>query len=130
MRVHELAQSLLTPHSGPTLKQDLWDYTLLLDRVADERHAADARAARRDDLTDWILTFQDTGPAALEHALERWTSTAALPWMVAALTKIDVGHARHRDLLAAAEKVPQEAPGFASVMFHRLRLAGGGREAG
>ncbi len=122
VRVHELAQSLLTPHSGPTLKQDLWDYTLLLDRVADERHAADARAARRDDLTDWILTFQDTGPAALEHALERWTSTAALPWMVAALTKIDVGHARHRDLLAAAEKVPQEAPGFASVMFHRLRL--------
>jgi hypothetical protein len=33
-----------------------------------------------------------------------------------------VGHPRHHDLLAAAEKVPQEAPGYASVTFHRLRL--------
>ena len=129
-RVHELAQRLLTPNSGPTLKQDLWDYTLLLDRVTDERPGADASAARRDDMTDWILTFQDTGPGALEHALERWTATAALPWLVAALAKVGVEHPRHADLLAAAEKVPQEAPGFASVTFHRLRLlaAAGKRE--
>src|SRR4029434_9628671 len=59
-RVHELAQSLLTPNNGPTLKQDLWDYTLLLYRGADERNGADASATRRDEVTDWILTFQDT----------------------------------------------------------------------
>src|SRR5262245_28617967 len=32
-RIHELAQSLLTPNSGATLKHDLWDFTLLLDRI-------------------------------------------------------------------------------------------------
>jgi len=121
-RVHELAQSLLTPNNGPTLKQDLWDYTLLLDRGADERNGADADAARRDEMTDWILTFQDTSPGGLEHALQRWTATSALPWLVASLAKVGVGHPRHHDLLAAAEKVPQEAPGYASVTFHRLRL--------
>jgi hypothetical protein len=121
-RLNELTQSLLTPNNGPTLKQDLWDYTLLLDRLADERHGADASAARRHDLTDWILTFQDTSPGALEHALERWTATATLPWLVASLAKVGVEHLRRHDLLAAAAKVPQEAPGFASVTFHRLRL--------
>jgi hypothetical protein len=121
-RLHELAQSLLTPNKGPTLKQDLWDYTLLLDRVTDERNGTETSAARRDEVTDWILTFQDTSPGALEHALERWTATAALPWLVASVAKIGVGHPRNDELLAAAEKVPQEAPAFASTSFHRVRL--------
>jgi hypothetical protein len=121
-RLRELTQSLLTPNNGPTLKQDLWDYTLLLDRVTDESHGADASAARRDDMTDWILTFQDTSPGALEHALERWRATPTVPWLVASLTKIDAGHPGHRDVVAAAENVSPEAPGFASVTFHRLRL--------
>jgi hypothetical protein len=122
VRVNELAQSLLTPNNGPTLKQDLWDYTLLLDHLADQRHGVDVSAARRDDLTDWILTFQDTSPGALEHALQRWTATAAQPWLVASLAKVWVEHPSQYDLLAAAAKVPQGAPGFASVTFHRLRL--------
>jgi TolA-binding protein len=121
-RLYELAQGLLRPNIGPTLKQDLWDYTLLLDRVTDERNGTGTSAARRDDVTDWILTFQDTSPNALQHALERWTATAALPWLVASLAKISAGHPRIPDLLAAAEKVPPEAPAFASVAFHRLRL--------
>jgi hypothetical protein len=121
-RLQELAQSLLTPNLGPTLKQHLWDYTLLLDRVTDDRHGGDAAAARRHEMTDWILTFQDTSAGALEHALERWTATSALPWLVASLAKVDVGHPRSHELLAAAEKVPQEAPAYVSVTFHRLRL--------
>jgi hypothetical protein len=127
-RLHELAQSLLTPNIGPTLKQDLWDYTLLLDRATDERHGADVSAARRDEVTDWILTFQDGNPSALEYALGRWTATAAQPWLVAVLSKVDARHPRVPELLTAAEKVPAEAPSYASVMFHQLRLlAGSGR---
>jgi hypothetical protein len=121
-RIRELAQSLLTPNNGPTLQQDLWDYTLLLDRITAERNGTDASGTRRDELTDWILTFQDSSPGALEHALERWTATSGLPWLVASLAKVGVGHPRNHDLLVAAEKVPQEAPAFASVAFHRLRL--------
>jgi hypothetical protein len=124
-RLHELAHSLLTPNIGPVLKQQLWDYTLLLDGVADARQGPDISAARRDEVTDWILTFQDTSPNALEHALGRWTTTAALPWLVASLAKVGGGHPRLPELLAAAEKVPREAPAFASVTFHRLRLLSG-----
>jgi hypothetical protein len=121
-RLHELAQSLLAPNIGPGLKQQLWDYTLLLDGIADARQGPDASAARREEVTDWILTFQDTSPNALEHALERWTTTSALPWLVASLAKVGTGHPRVPELLAAAAQVPREAPAFASVTFHRLRL--------
>jgi hypothetical protein len=122
-RLHELAQRLQTVHSGETLKQDLWDYTLLLDRLVGERDGAGAGQARGDEMTDWILTFQEKSPAALEHALERWRATSGPAWLVAALTKASGGHAKVPELLAAAEKIPMEAPAFAAVEFHRLRLA-------
>jgi hypothetical protein len=130
-QLHQLAQSLLTPNIGSVLKQHLWDYTLLLDHVADERDGTDATPARRDEVTDWILTFQDNSPRAREHALGQWTATSALPWLVASLAKVSVGHPRGPELIAAAEKVPQEAPAYATVTFHRLRLLAGlgGRDA-
>jgi hypothetical protein len=121
-RMHELAQRLLMPNIGATLKQELWDYTLLLDQAMDDRDAARTRQARRDELTDWLLTFQDQRPSALAHAVDRWTATAAHPWLIAALAKIGPGHAQLPALLTAAEHVPREAPAFASVEFHRLRL--------
>jgi hypothetical protein len=121
-RLHELAQSLLTPNIGQTLKQDLWDYTMLLGRATDERDGAEASTTRRDEMTDWILTFQDTKPGALEYALGKWTATSAQPWLLASLTKVSTGHPKVPELLAAAEQVPQGAPAFTSVTFHRLRL--------
>ena len=121
-RLHELAQHLLTPNIGQTLKQELWDYTLLLDQVMDERNATTTRQARRDELTDWLLTFQDKSPSALAHAVDRWAATAAQPWLVAALAKVGPGHPKLAELLTAAGQVPREAPAFASVEFHRLRL--------
>ena len=122
VRLHELAQRLLTPHLPETLKQDLWDYTLLLDRLMEERDKDRVSRARGDEVTDWILTFQDKTSGALEHALNRWAATSSHPWLVAALTKIGAGHAKVPELLAAAEKVPAEAPAFAAVTFHRVRL--------
>lgn len=121
-RLHELAQRLLAPNIGQTLRQELWDYTLLLDRITDERDATSTRRARSDELTDWVLTFQDKGPSALAHAVDRWTATAAQPWLVAALAKVGLGHPKLPELLTAAGQVPREAPAFASVEFHRLRL--------
>jgi hypothetical protein len=121
-RLHELAQRLMTPNIGQTLKQELWDYTLLLDQIMDERDAARARQARSDELTDWMLTFQDKSPSALAHAVNRWAATAAQPWLVAALAKVGPGHPRLAELLTAAGQVPREAPAFASVEFHRIRL--------
>jgi hypothetical protein len=124
-RLHELAQNLLTANIGQTLKQDLWDYTLLLDGATGARDGSDASSPRRAEVTDWILTFQDTKPDALDYALGRWTATSAQPWLVASLVKVDAGHPQVSALLAAAAQMPQDAPAFASVMFHRLRLLAG-----
>jgi hypothetical protein len=121
-RLRELAQQLLTADIEQTLKQDLWDYTLLLDQVLEPPHGASAGQARQDEVTDWILTFQDRSPKALEHAIDRWLATSSQLWLVAALAKIGAGHPKVPELLAAAAQVPVEAPAFASVAFHRLRL--------
>lgn len=136
-RLHELAQGVLRRNSGKTLKQDLWDYTLLLDRMIGEqeyefgtdrnaivsrKYQALSSVRRRDDLTDWVLTFQTKKKAALDHAVEKWGVTASLPWLVVSLSKISADHPRLPELLDAAEKVEPNSPGFASVAFHHLLL--------
>ncbi len=126
-RLRELAASLLKKNSGPTIKQDLWDYTLLLDKYendVEEEKKFDALPAviREDDMTDWIMTFQLPGDAALNYSLEKWEKTSSLPWMVASLAKLDGQNPRTPKLLEAAAKVKPSSPAFATVAFHRLRL--------
>jgi len=63
-KLHELAQSLLTKNDA-TLKQDLWDYTLLLDQFVgddstDKKKGLSAEL-RKDDLSDWIDTIETSG---------------------------------------------------------------------
>ena len=63
-RLHELAQALLKKNDE-TLKQDLWDYTILMDQFVGDEDSADKTvipaALRKDDLTDWIVTVQSDG---------------------------------------------------------------------
>jgi tetratricopeptide (TPR) repeat protein len=128
-RLHELAQALLKQDTPTTLQQDLADYTLLLDKhLGDgtdaEAPAATARAAavKDDALGDWIVTFAATDQEALVHALAQWEHTSALPWLVAALTKLDASHEKAARLVAAAAQIQPSSPAFASVAFHRARL--------
>lgn len=136
---HHLAASLLHEHIGSAVKQSLWDYTLLIDKLvpddrakdADETKTPEQRAAafaetlearRKDELSDWILTFQGTSHDALDHSLERWTKTQSLPWLVAALSMVHAEQPEVPELLKAADGVKPGSPGFASVAFHRSRL--------
>jgi hypothetical protein len=123
-KLHELAQALLKKNDE-TLKQDLWDYTVLLDQfLGGEDHKTEIPASlRKDDLTDWIVTVQAAGEAPLTHAVERWRATSSLPWLIAALTKVHSGHPQVATLVAAAEKVEASSPAFASASFHQVRLA-------
>lgn len=129
-RLHELAQAVLKKNSGKTLKQDLWNYTLLLDKFVgnEEEYEQEIKfeelsgVKRKDDVTNWIFTFQADGKAALEHSLQKWGETSSLPWLVASLSKIDAGHPKLLELLEAAGKVEQDSPAFLSVVFHSIRL--------
>src|SRR6185503_786781 len=66
-RLHELALALTDDQGSANLKQDLWDYTVLLDQFIgdDQAHHQKATPAvlRNDDLTDWIVTLQSAEPA-------------------------------------------------------------------
>ncbi|HVF22008.1 MAG TPA: hypothetical protein VM941_02985, partial [Pyrinomonadaceae bacterium] len=131
-RLSELARTLSAKAPNPNLKQDLIDYTVLLDRYLERDEADPAQATtpkeedlsnlRREDLSDWIATFQDSSEAARDHALARWQATRSNPWLVASLTLVNAQHAKARDLVTEALKVTTPSAAFAPARFHAIRL--------
>jgi hypothetical protein len=130
-RLKELGSSLLKKSAGMTFKQDLIDYTRLLDRLVGDDEESDKQktfaqlpaALHADDLSDWALTFQVQDAAALEHALQKWEKTSSTPWLVAALAKINAAHPKAAALLEAAARIKPGSAAFASVTYHTLRLS-------
>ncbi|HEV7842530.1 MAG TPA: hypothetical protein VGO69_02485, partial [Pyrinomonadaceae bacterium] len=64
-RLHELAQSLMKTEANADLKQELWDYTIILDKyLGDDDEPVDENVKKNqdkviaDDLSDWLRTFQ------------------------------------------------------------------------
>ena len=123
-RLHELAEVLSAKTPNPHLKQDLWDYTVLLDGYLEKDEPEDKQPAipKDQDLTDWIATFESTDNDAPAHAFERWKATGSNPWLIAALTLIDGKNSHASELTAAALKVRSASPAFASARFHAIRL--------
>jgi hypothetical protein len=127
-RLHELALSLAGKNGPANLKQDLWDYTILLDGFVGDSDAhhqetkTPPAVLHNDDLTDWIVTLQSDDAAARDHSLTRWEATSSMPWLVASLSKIDSQDAKASQLLRAAAKVPASSPAFPSVAFQSIRL--------
>jgi hypothetical protein len=138
--VHALGQILAHPDGGD-LKHDLNDYTVLLDNGAGLSNATDPGAAgnlanrnakpiltfvsapaERDMLTDWIYTFETTTPGSLAHATDEWRKTHSVAWLVAALANMLPGNSGADELLAAAQHVKPDSPGYLSVRFHALRI--------
>jgi tetratricopeptide (TPR) repeat protein len=123
-KLHELSQAIAKRGAADEFKQTVWDYTLLLDKYVGDEVKVDAvpQAIRRDDLTDWILTFQDGSAASASHAIERWQSTQTLPWLVAAMASVNARDPKVNALLEAAGKVDHNSSAFPSLAFHAVRL--------
>ncbi|HEV2708070.1 MAG TPA: hypothetical protein VGV59_19295 [Pyrinomonadaceae bacterium] len=131
-RLRELSVALLRKDSESSIRQDLWDYTYLLDKYEVEEDVGDYRierrlkdvpaAVRQDDLTDWIVAFQSKEPAAAEHALKKWEQTASEAWLVAALSKVDGRHPQAASLQAAAAKVAPQSAAFHGALYGSVRL--------
>src|SRR5438094_9672280 len=85
--LHELARAIIKKDATADFKQAVWDYTALFDKFVGEEADAPRHlvppSLRVDELTDWLLTFQDPSAGAATHSLERWAKTHALPWLVA-----------------------------------------------
>jgi hypothetical protein len=126
-RLHELGLSLVSKAEQATLKQDLWDYTILLDDFVGDGEAHHQKTAppadlQGDDLTDWITTFQSDKTEAIEHSLSRWQSTASVPWLIAALAKVEPQNSKAALLQEAAAGITPGSPAFATASFLSVRL--------
>jgi len=123
-RLKELAKKLVTRNNS-SVKQDLWDYTILLDGFLEnsaEEKQKFTTEARADDLTDWLVTIQSAAPAALDHSLQRWRATHSMPWLVSSLSKINGSHAQAGELINEGLKVDADSAAFASARFHAARV--------
>ena len=77
---------------------------------------------RKDELSDWILTFQSTDPKAYAHALRRWRETDSMGWLLAALAKSDKSSVQVDRLLSQADKVPHDSAAYPTIAYHLIRL--------
>ena len=123
-KLHELARVIIKKDASSDFKQDVWDYTVLLDKfLGDDEDTAKLSAAttlKSDDLTDWVVTFEAASAAAVAHSFQRWEQTKSLPWLVAAIARSDGQKADA--LLSAAAAVDHSSPAFPSLAFHVVRL--------
>jgi hypothetical protein len=145
-RGRELESALSGEKPDPDFRQNLIDYLWLLDNPAPAAKGSVSSAAQapsalqnirqpatdqeRGDMTDWILTFQKSGPEAFQDSLARWQGTHSLPWLVAAISKARADDPAAVRLGAAALKVAVNSPAYVTVTFHRLRLLAESGQAG
>jgi hypothetical protein len=128
-KLHEIAHALMKKDASPDFKQDVWDYTVLLDKFLGEDGEGDEATKPKlpaglttDELTDWVITFDDSSTAAATHSLDQWEKSKALPWLVAAISKAKGQQPKAAVLLSAAASVDQSSPAFPSLAFHSVRL--------
>lgn len=125
-RMHELAQILLSKSPNDRLKQDLWDYTTLLDGALEsdepETSSTSKDFLRDDDLTDWISTLQGSSNSDSDHAVSRWQTTHSPVWLVAALSKLDGQNPQAAELISEGLRIKSSSAAFASAQFHAVRL--------
>ena len=122
-RRKELAHTLVSKGANSHLKQDLWDYTMLLDGPLESDGPAKEATAKEelssDDLSDGS---RHSGYFDLEHAISRWQAQHSPAWLVAALSKVDGKEPKVTEFIREALNVKPTSAAFATSRFHAVRL--------
>lgn len=117
--LQSLAKQLMAPQPdgafGSTLAQSR--YVLL----AGSFHAAIADPGVPEPF-DWVRTLEAAGGAPEEHALARWRAAGSLPWLTLALIYADGKQPAAPELIAKADGISEDSPGFATVRYNSVRL--------
>jgi hypothetical protein len=129
----ELARLLSAKGQDNGLREELWNYTAIYDRIigdadpnaifrSNKQAAADVSRFRDADLTDWIFSFQSRDSPVFTHCLERWRKTQSPAWLLAALSHANGADAKSAGISDAAAAVPETSPGYLTARFHVLRI--------
>jgi hypothetical protein len=125
-KLHELARVISKRDASADFKQNVWDYTVLLDKLTGDDDTGKKpqfpAGIGSDDLTDWIIAIQSESDRVAGHSIERWQKTKSVAWLVAAMVNADAKDARLNELLSAAAAVNPSSPAFVSLAFHHVRL--------
>jgi len=128
-RIHQLGKTLSGPAPDPNWLQDMadyrfgWSHRTPPDKAQPNSQAqATANAEPRDDLSDWINTFQSKDKDSGQYAVSRWRKDHALPWLVAAVSKVNAGETGAGEVAQAASKIAVDSPAYPTVTYHRMRL--------
>jgi len=132
-KLHQIANTLVKKDASKDFKQDVWDYTTLLDKfLGDGSEDTDKKSIPAkapagstvwvDPLSAWIFAFQSDSPSALNQSIEVWESDHSVPWLVASMTKVAGSHPKAESLLKAAANVDHDSPAFPSIAFHSVRI--------
>lgn len=128
---HEVARDLISGRQDRSMREELWVYTTLFDdyvgyspweRWEEKKEPIDEAIFARDDLSDWIFTFQGKSSGAARHAMDRWRQRRTLPWLIAALHYATPSSPNVDELMAAASRVEPGSPGYVIANFYRLSL--------
>ncbi|HWZ96631.1 MAG TPA: hypothetical protein VN025_02630 [Candidatus Dormibacteraeota bacterium] len=138
-----LSQRLRAPAPDGRFYYWLSDYTRLLDSRADANHSdfyspgktepqsyvTATQERQKDDLTDWILTFQADDDSAALHALQVWRAHPnSVPWLLSVLAKTNSAVPYSAEVLAAADKIPTNSPAYLTAFYYRMRLRNGAKQ--
>jgi hypothetical protein len=121
-----LTRRLSTPASEAVYTQSVIDLSRIRAGSLNSFWLAHAEGRKttqeHSSMLEWVdaLNAED----GKEKALARWRSGHEPVWLVAAMTLAAPGDEAVPQLIAAAKEIPTDSPAYATVTYHRLRLAG------
>lgn len=84
---------------------------------------------KKNEMVDWMLTFQATDDASTKHAIDKWKQTKSTAWLLAAITGVDAEDQNAKALVAAARADKSSAAKW--TLFYNINRIeiGQGKEA-
>lgn len=77
---------------------------------------------RRDDLTDWLFTYQIQSEESYLYALSKYRQTNADLWLMTAISKAGTNSTELKRLFDAAARLSRSAAAYPTVAYHAARL--------
>lgn len=77
---------------------------------------------KQDELTDWLFTYQMTGPESYLYAQDRFKATGSELWLMTAISKADKAYAGLPRIVEAATNANRSSPAYTTIAYHLARI--------